>query len=489
MAVALMAASCSPEKVWEFDVPYPKEDQGGGGEGGTELPPLSVEAQNSSNKWGWYDAYTIDRIPGYTPVANPEVDKYGGWMVNVGNPDGYFRVRKIDDRWWMVDPDGNIFLSQGVAVFGPGGSDRQKANLNEKFGSYSNWARQESTFLKELGFNSLGAWSEVNTVKGLAEPMPYTVIVNPMITYIGYLRSSGQEQDAFKGSKSWEKYPYDMPMVFDPAFDGYVESALQKVSTYQTDKFCIGYFIDNEIPWKTDALESCLKKWPSTHINHQKAQQWLDARKGKAGATYESATNEDKKAFIAYVLETYLEKVTTALKKYDPNHLFLGCRFNQWNDNAELCNEEIFKVAGKYMDVISVNHYKKWEPEQETLTKWERWSGKPCMITEFYTKGQDSGLGNTTGAGWVVRTQNVRGIFYENFVYGLIKSKVCVGWHWFTYMDNDPENASSDDSNKDSNKGIVTWDCQRYDALCEHMKAINFYTYNMARTFSNTSNE
>jgi len=47
-----------------------------------------------------------------------------------------------------------------------------------------------------------------------------------------------------------------------------------------------------------------------------------------------------------------MKKVTAAIRKYDPNHLYLGCRFNQ--ESEELQNSEMFKVAGQYMDIISI---------------------------------------------------------------------------------------------------------------------------------------
>lgn len=448
------------------------------------LDPYKVECKKTvtTASWTTYDAYTVNCIQGFTPEADPATDKYGGWTImNLGNAEGFFKVQKAAGRWWLVDPEGNIFLSKAVAVFSPGSSERQKANIKEKFGSSGAWARSEMTFLKENGFNSLGAWSSVGDVRSQTEPMPYTVILSPMGSYNGYLKSSGAEADGYKAA-GWEGYPYDFAMVFDAKFDDYVESAIAAASTYKNDKYCIGYFIDNEIPWKQYALDRCLTKWPESHINHQKAQEWLDARKGKTGATLADATDDDKKAFIAYCYEVYLQKVTTALKKYDPNHLFLGDRFNQWS--YELINEEMFKAAGKYCDIISINHYQKWEPDQQALSNWETWSGRPFLITEFYTKGLDSGLGNTTGAGWVVKTQLDRGLFYQNFVNGLLKNKACVGWHWFTYMDNDPTNTGSDSSNIDSNKGIVTWDCQRYNELINQMKEINDCTYNLARFYT-----
>lgn len=66
---------------------------------------------------------------------------------------------------------------------------------------------------------------------------------------------------------------------------------------------------------------------------------------------------------------------------------------------------------------------------------------------------------------------------------GLIRSKVCVGWHWFTYMDNDPENENTDPSNRDSNKGMVTWDFEDYVPLQENMQAINDNVYLLTRFY------
>ena len=106
-----------------------------------------------------------------------------------------------------------------------------------------------------------------------------------------------------------------------------------------------------------------------------------------------------------------------------------------------------------------------------------KWSGKPFMVTEFYTKGEDSGLPNTTGAGWNVHTQQERGWFYQNFCLRLLESKCCVGWHWFKYMDNDPEDTRTDPSNRDSNKGMVKWNFEPYQELTDAMKQFNDRTW------------
>jgi hypothetical protein len=41
-----------------------------------------------------------------------------------------------------------------------------------------------------------------------------------------------------------------------------------------------------------------------------------------------------------------------------------------------------------------------------------------------------------------------RGLFYENFVLALLQSRTCVGWHWFKYQDNDPDDPHAEASNQ-----------------------------------------
>jgi hypothetical protein len=114
---------------------------------------------------------------------------------------------------------------------------------------------------------------------------------------------------------------------------------------------------------------------------------------------------------------------------------------------------------------------------------WEHESGKPIIITEWYAKGADSGMANTTGAGWLVKTQRDRGWFYQNFALALLESRVCVGWHWFKYADNDPADTNADPSNIDSNKGVVS---NRYDpwyTLLDAARRINERAYRLADYF------
>ncbi|MEI9963191.1 MAG: hypothetical protein WDM76_19380 [Limisphaerales bacterium] len=65
----------------------------------------------------------------------------------------------------------------------------------------------------------------------------------------------------------------------------------------------------------------------------------------------------------------------------------------------------------------------------------------------------------------------------------MLASKVCVGWHWLQYADNDPADTKSDPSNKDSNKGIVSVRYEPYTPLLEAMRQVNERSYALARLF------
>ncbi len=432
--------------------------------------------------WKSYSAKTIDKLPNFVYSTDPATDDYGGWITSQSKATGFFRIEKRADRWWIIDPNGNPFIHKAIAVFTPGRSDNQKAALINTFKTEKNWVNQESDFLKRHGFNGTGAWSNVDLIRETKEPLVYTIIVNPMGAYKSkHKRSYGGNYE----QEGWQGYRFDLVMVFDEEFDVFVEREISKIAKYKDDKYLLGYYTDNELPWVDDALDRHLTLLGPKEAGYKAAKNWFNERKGKE-ATIADITDEDRLEFTGFYFETYIKKVSEAVRKYDPNHMYLGCRFNQERD--ELDNPRIFEIAGKYMDILSINHYRKWEPIPSIMSNWATWSGKPFLITEWYTKGEDSGLPNKTGAGWNVPTQLDRGYFYQNFTIELLKSKACVGWHWFTYQDNDPENLKTDYSNRDSNKGIVNSQYTHYMPLLNQMKTLNDHTYELIQYIDNQTN-
>jgi len=139
----------------------------------------------------------------------------------------------------------------------------------------------------------------------------------------------------------------------------------------------------------------------------------------------------------------------------------------------------LFEAAGEFCDVISINWYDTWDPREkrEWMHMWAEASKRPFIITEFYAKGEDTKMPNRQGAGWIVQTQRDRGLFFQNFVLALMEQPKCVGFHWFKYMDDDPDIKKQ--KQYGSNKGILDYNFNEYVDMIEEFKKITLNGYRL----------
>ena len=65
--------------------------------------------------WKEYDTRTIAQLDGFKPTGKVRVNKYGSDLdAPRYRATGFFRVERIRDRWWMIDPDGYRHLQKVV---------------------------------------------------------------------------------------------------------------------------------------------------------------------------------------------------------------------------------------------------------------------------------------------------------------------------------------------------------------------------------------
>jgi len=428
--------------------------------------------ENKYLPWNEFRTRTMATLKGFSGSAIIPQDKYGGRTDRQFRKTGFYYAVKDNGRWWTVDPEGNAYINLGVVAVLPGESDKQRVFTKEKFGTDEKWAEATQKILVDHGFNALGAWSKnvlfSNNPQQQNNPVSYTVIKDFMSSY-GKKRGGTYQEPGHIG------YPDRTIFAFDPEFETFCDEFAKDLAKNKDDKNLFGYFSDNELPFERTALDRYLNKKDSTDPGCIAAKKWLAEQHLHKEEINDSIRHE----FLGVIADKYYSIVSKAIKKYDPNHLYLGSRLHFY----ELTVKPFFKAVGKYVDVIAINYYRIWTPEIRDMRNWEAWSGKPFIVTEWYTKGEDAGLTNYAGAGWIVRTQHDRGMFYQNFALALLESKNCVGFHWFKYQDNDPENKKVDPSNYDANKGIVASDYTVYEPLMEMMKELNTRVYSLIDFF------
>ena len=409
-------------------------------------------------------------------AARAERSLYGGWTGLSGKKTGFFHVQQIGGRWWCVDPSGAAFFAIGTDHVNYNvhwcealGYAPYAQNIRKKYDNdEAAWAKSATDRLKQWHFNALGANNSPSTRgRGLA--------------YMGFL-GMGMEyasKDPIVDRVHWTGFPN----VFNPAFAEFCRDKAEKeCAAEKDDPWLFGWFIDNELEWwgkgggdvgiATEAI-----KRPATHEakkalvgllkgNHSDIgkfnaiwgtsfAQWDDALTSTA---WEEISNErvtkDKLEFLRLCADRYFAVTTAAIRKADPNHMIIGCRFAG-------SAPPVWDIAGKYCDIVSLNYYGQVDLETlkpinliEDLTRWHKQAKRPLMLTEWSFPALDAGLPSKHGAGMRVRTQAERAKCFEVYQKTFFHLPFMVGSDYFMWVD-EPALGIAKTFPEDSNYGLV----------------------------------
>jgi hypothetical protein len=370
-------------------------------------------------------------------------DAFGGWTQVKGKRTGYFHAERIGGRWWLVSPEGNAFFSKGVCHVNYAPESDHSPPPPADTGA---WALRVARQLREWGFNTAGAWSarELDSA-GIA----YSPVIN---------MAASVQRDVWLKGGAVDYFSREFRETAD-------RIAKAQCAPRADDPWLIGYFTDNELRWgpdwrsKESLLESYLKM-PEGSPGFRAAAALLKSR-GRSAA---DLTDEDKDAFLERAAAEYGRVTSEAIRRYDPNHMVLGCRF------AGYAPEPVLRALAPYFEVFSYHSYTPKAP-REALERLARITSKPTMVTEFSFKAMDSGLPNTKGAAKPVATQQDRADGFAAYVEELAAIPSCVGYHWFEYRDQPAEGRRLDGEN--SNYGVVKIDGSPWEVLTARMKQVN----------------
>jgi hypothetical protein len=384
--------------------------------------------------------------------------QYGGFRSTKAKATGFFRVEKIDGRWWFVDPDGHLFFSTGADSTGPwmgtrtAGRDGVFAalppsnlqppsfranqsgmvsfytwNLMRRFGT--NWAPP----WVDLTLRRMDAWG-LNTIANWSDPRLFAAKRKP---YVLILRGWGMESGVL-----------GMPDVFSEEFASRADqAAADQCGPRKDDPWLLGYFVANEPPWpgREPEIAGAILEGPTNAIQRE-------LKSFLAGGDDPSR----RKEFVSRAVEKFLDTVNTAIRRYDPNHLNLGLRFGSPPSEAML-------RASRGFDVFSFNSYS-FEVNSNRLEAACRITQKPILIGEFHFGVPERGL----AAGLVqTKNQEERGVAYRYYVENAAAHPAIVGTHWFEWLD-EPNTGRMDGENY--NIGVIDVTDRPYTELVEAMK-------------------
>jgi hypothetical protein len=263
------------------------------------------------------------------------------------------------------------------------------------------------------------------------------------------------------------KFPKDCLPVFHPEFESFCDEHAKQLAETRDDPWLLGHFSDNELPFRPESLDNYLGL-PADDPGHVAAQKWWDERRQKR----EKIEDADRAAFVEMIARRYYGVVGTAIRKYDPNHLYIGSRLH-----GKCIAPAVLKGAAP-VDVVSLNYYHHWTPDQAKLQELSDYAGRPLLMSEWYAMKLESPEQTPKGAGWRVSTGIERGMFYQNFALALLQSPYCVGWHWFKYGgDNEP-------GRDNAQIGLVDVQYRPREEVLKLMAELNAQIYPLAEFYS-----
>lgn len=408
----------------------------------------------------------------------PARDEFGGYLSDnyKFKATGKFRTEKVNGKWFLITPKGNLFWSMGVNAVNDtaphtiitdreymfeGLLDEYKRKTCFSPSSYGKayapcivydfgrlirdkkYGKEEANVhniprLQKWGFNTVGAWASKDMYK--AQKMPYTFIVNTGHCYsYNPLKKDGDKKH-IPGSGFWDCYKDDLKEC--------VKKEIMQNIDIINSPYCIGVMVNNEpnfgykpgemmqalvmssrdrpskarfgkmLEKKYGAIENLNKSWQT------KYRSWDDFLKCRDYVEFKGNFAVDAAEFERELCEYYFKNCRDAVKECVPDALYMGCRF------AVFRNEIDVAVASKYADVIVFNIYEKNPTKHFKLPK--DYVDKPILIGEYSFPTSERGNFAKYGS-CATRNDADRLNRTKTYITECLQSPYVVGCHWFEW--------------------------------------------------------
>ena len=399
--------------------------------------------------------------------------RYGGYLQKQIKGTGFFRVEKIDGRWWFIDPDGYLFLSHGVDCVNPGGGGNannldKRANMfkelppqqfrqsnqgreSASFGAWNLYRRYGENYrdkANEMIIKRMDRWG-LNTIANWSNAAVYELNKK---TYTLQLRGLAMDGNLM-----------GLADVYAPGFAAKIDSAMKTyLPMNKNNAWIVGYFVGNEPSWLRQEARLC-----DLILEGEERPIKTELKK----FLQNDNTPERKKEFIYKTFNIFLQTVKTTMKRYDPNHLNLGIRFG----NLDELDESLMEICRNAFDVLSFNCYS-LAPRKEMMDRALRLTNMPMIIGEYHFGTVDRGMAQSL---WQVNSQQERGIAYRYYTEQAYSHPGMIGTAYFQWCDQDLMGRSLDGENYNCGLVDVTDRPYKYQVEAMMETAKRLYTVHL----------
>jgi hypothetical protein len=302
----------------------------------------------------------------------------------------FFTVGERAGRWWFITPDGRPFWSIGMnhidsaALRYPQSGDLWRTALGN---SHERWITERVVpDLHEWGFNTIG-WVQEVVVRDSFDRDDHRMHRHSRAWTPEEYRWANMPYChllPFAQTHQWE-VETRYPDVFSPVFEEWCDYvARDECARLADDPNLIGYFYTDCPAWAHAPWWNPKGPWFNPG--------YIDT---PAGAAEFRRTTEH-----------YYRTIHDAIRRYDPNHLILGDRY----EGKALVPEDLLRAAAPYVDVLSFQYFSTADVIAPDLARWHALTGKPVLIADAAPPDREPDN-------------------YAPMIRGLRELPGCVGWH------------------------------------------------------------
>ena len=314
-------------------------------------------------------------------------DRFSGLLSVKSEATGFFRVERIDRRWWFITPEGHGFLSAGV-------------NHVDYREDYSNELVDFVTrHLHDWRFNTIG-WSQELTGR---DPQTGAMVHSRGWGPRQYARAKMPYMHLIRFTDIEWYVDEDFPDVFSAGFVEKCDLLAEDVCTkLRDDPFLIGYFYSDT------------PNWP----------------------LWEKKVGKGK---LSEVAQRYYQVIHDAIRRYDENHLLLGDRYKGDRvipvDGTKVNGlpATVLESMKSTVDVLSVEYYRPDPRIERDLAAWNAVTGKPILMADSAFLAPTDVLHPSPSSACFVADQAARGEAYQRHARRLYSNPLVLGWHWCAF--------------------------------------------------------